>query len=77
LKDFLSREKIEIKTRKKEEEVLITIVTGEIQNLSVNGGISFTLPSGLKYRPSDVVKAIFPQNETFDFRIIRKNIGLI
>jgi len=76
LKDFLSREKIEIKTRKKEEDVLITVITGEIQNLSVSGGILFTLPASVKCRPSDVVKAIFAQNETFDFIIIRKNIGL-
>jgi len=76
LRDFLSREKIEIKTRKKEEDVLLTVVASEIKNLSVSGGISFTLPAGVKYRPADVAKAIFPQSDALDFIIIRKNIGL-
>ncbi|MDR0304978.1 MAG: TIGR03960 family B12-binding radical SAM protein [Chitinispirillales bacterium] len=76
LKDFLSQEKIEIKTRKKEEDVIVSIIPSEIKNLSINQGVFFTLYTNQKYRPADIVKAIFPQNQVFDFRVIRKKIGL-
>jgi radical SAM-linked protein len=75
LKDFLSKEKIEIKTRKKGQDVFITIIPSEIQNLSINQGISFTLSASQKYRPSDIVAAIFPNNQIFEFIIIRENIS--
>jgi radical SAM family uncharacterized protein/radical SAM-linked protein len=78
VKRFNSKEKIEIKTRKKEKDIVITIIPGEIQNLSVNGGILFTLYNitSQKYRPADIVRAIFESDEIFDFRIVRKNIAV-
>jgi radical SAM-linked protein len=82
--EFLKKDKVEVATRKKEKDIIIEIIPSEIKNLTVSeqNSLQFSVAANCegimpqKIRPSDVVKAIFPQNQPSDFRIIRKNTVL-
>jgi radical SAM family uncharacterized protein/radical SAM-linked protein len=75
---FLSQEKIEIQTRKKEKDIILEIIPAEIRDLAVSeqNSLIFSISAEQKKRPSDVVRAIFLQNLITDFRIIRKTMVL-
>lgn len=74
VEEFLQKDKVEVKTRKKEKDIIVEIIPAEIKDLAVssNNSLLFSVSAEQKIRPSDIVKAIFPQNLPSDFRIIRK-----
>jgi hypothetical protein len=78
VEEFLKKEKVEIQTRKKEKDIILEIIPAEIQNLAVSlqNSLLFSISAEQKIRPSDIVRAIFPQNLLSDFRIIRKRVVL-
>jgi len=72
IKLFNSQDIIEINTRKKEQDVKISIIPKEIQELTANESeIFFSISAAQKIRPADIVKAVFPDNPISDFRIVR------
>ncbi|MCL2845755.1 MAG: TIGR03960 family B12-binding radical SAM protein [Chitinivibrionia bacterium] len=74
---FNSQKVIEIETRKKEQDVKIAIIPQEIQGLTANENeISFNIAVNQKYRPSDIIKAIFVDSLVSDFRIVRESFVL-
>ena len=77
VKQFSLQDVIEIDTRKKEQDVKLTIIPAEIQNLSSSEtAISFSTLTNQKYRPSDIIKAIFPDSSVSDFRFVRERFLL-